>query len=590
MGIMDDDIRRVREESDIIRLITQHTQLKKVGRSWKGLCPFHNEKTPSFTINQENGRYYCFGCQAKGDSIEFLREIDSLDFVAAVEILAAQNGIPLRYTDKQESKSRNRRKELVELVSQAVDFYHEKLIDMENPDARPAREYLKQRGLGGDIAEKFSIGWASDSWDSLCKHLAVSNEDLLASGLGGINKNGGQYDFFRNRILFPIFSEQGDPIAFGGRKLPDGEGPKYKNTSDGAEIYSKSQILYGLNWAKEEAGRIDELVVCEGYTDVIGCHEAGISRAVATCGTALTQEHVRKMSRFAKKVVLAFDADNAGQSAAEKVYEWESEFDVLFKVADLPEGQDPGDLAFSNPDDLKQIIDTAKPHMQFRVDRVLKKGDFESKEGRAKVAIEAMKVVAQHPDELIRDQYIVQIADKCLIAADEIRRRASKENPGTEKNAKNREVVEVAQEKLTTEYQALRMLIHRSEEVRDWLHPVLFSDPLAENIFIALTNSTDLHEANQSLGVEESDLIGRLSVQEAEDDKPLGVFSRLLSLAAERKAVEFESLARQSGELSEYQEDISYLRRSVMELNEEGIHQIEEGMQLRSWLIEKAEV
>ena len=590
MGIMDDDIRRVREESDIIRLITQHTQLKKVGRSWKGLCPFHNEKTPSFTVNQENGRYYCFGCQAKGDSIEFLREIDSLDFVAAVEILAAQNGIPLRYTDKQESKSRNRRKELVELVSQAVDFYHEKLIDMENPDARPAREYLKQRGLGGDIAEKFSIGWASDSWDSLCKHLAVSNEDLLASGLGGINKNGGQYDFFRNRILFPIFSEQGDPIAFGGRKLPDGEGPKYKNTSDGAEIYSKSQILYGLNWAKEEAGRIDELVVCEGYTDVIGCHEAGISRAVATCGTALTQEHVRKMSRFAKKVVLAFDADNAGQSAAEKVYEWESEFDVLFKVADLPEGQDPGDLAFSNPDDLKQIIDTAKPHMQFRVDRVLKKGDFESKEGRAKAAIEAMKVVAQHPDELIRDQYIVQIADKCLIAADEIRRRASKENPGTEKNAKNREVVEVAQEKLTTEYQALRMLIHRSEEVRDWLHPVLFSDPLAENIFIALTNSTDLHEANQSLGVEESDLIGRLSVQEAEDDKPLGVFSRLLSLAAERKAVEFESLARQSGELSEYQEDISYLRRSVMELNEEGIHQIEEGMQLRSWLIERAEV
>ena len=590
MGIMDDDIRRVREESDIIRLITQHTQLKKVGRSWKGLCPFHNEKTPSFTVNQETGRYYCFGCQAKGDSIEFLREIDSLDFVAAVEILAAQNGIPLRYTDKQESKSRNRRKELVELVSQAVDFYHEKLIDMENPDARPAREYLKQRGLGGDIAEKFSIGWASDSWDSLCKHLAVSNEDLLASGLGGINKNGGQYDFFRNRILFPIFSEQGDPIAFGGRKLPDGEGPKYKNTSDGAEIYSKSQILYGLNWAKEEAGRIDELVVCEGYTDVIGCHEAGISRAVATCGTALTKEHVRKMSRFAKKVVLAFDADNAGQSAAEKVYEWESEFDVLFKVADLPEGQDPGDLAFSNPDDLKQIIDTAKPHMQFRVDRVLKKGDFESKEGRAKVAIEAMKVVAQHPDELIRDQYIVQIADKCLIAADEIRRRASKENPGTEKNAKNREVAEVAQEKLTTEYQALRMLIHRSEEVRDWLHPVLFSDPLAENIFIALTNSTDLHEANQSLGVEESDLIGRLSVQEAEDDKPLGVFSRLLSLAAERKAVEFESLARQSGELSEYQEDISYLRRSVMELNEEGIHQIEEGMQLRSWLIEKAEV
>ena len=589
MGIVDDDIRRVREESDIIRLITQHTQLKKVGRSWKGLCPFHNEKTPSFTVNQETGRYYCFGCQATGDSIEFLREIDNLDFVAAVEMLAAQNGIPIRYTDKNESKSRNRRKELIKLVAEAVDFYNKKLIDMDNPEARPAREYLKQRGLGGDIAEKFSIGWAPDSWDSLSKHLSISNKDLVASGLGGINKNGGQYDFFRNRILFPIFSEQGDPIAFGGRKLPDGEGPKYKNTSDGAEIYSKSQILYGLNWAKEEAGRVDELVVCEGYTDVIGCHEAGISRAIATCGTALTKEHVRKMSRFAKKVILAFDADNAGQSAAEKVYEWESEFDLLFKVADLPKGQDPGDLAFSDPDELNRIVESAKPHMQFRVDRVLEKGDFETKEGRAKAAIDAMKVIVQHPDELIRDQYIVQIADKCLISADEIRRRASQENFKTEESITVREVVPVKMERLTIEFQALRMLIHKPEEVTEWLHPVLLSDPLAESVYGALISSTDLHEASQFLEGEESDLVGRLSVQDSEEDEPLGVFSRLLSLAAERQAVELESLARQSGELSEYQADISYLRRTVMELNEEGIHQIEEGIELRSWLIAKSE-
>ena len=589
MGIVDDDIRRVREESDIIRLITQHTQLKKVGRSWKGLCPFHNEKTPSFTVNQENGRYYCFGCQATGDSIEFLREIDNLDFVAAVEMLAAQNGIPIRYTDKNESKSRNRRKELIKLVEEAVDFYNKKLIDMDNPEARPAREYLKQRGLDGDIAEKFSIGWAPDSWDSLSKHLSISNKDLVASGLGGINKNGGQYDFFRNRILFPIFSEQGDPIAFGGRKLPDGEGPKYKNTSDGAEIYSKSQILYGLNWAKEEAGRVDELVVCEGYTDVIGCHQAGISRAIATCGTALTQEHVRKMSRFAKKVILAFDADNAGQSAAEKVYEWESEFEILFKVADLPKGQDPGDLAFSDPDELNRIVESAKPHMQFRVDRVLAKGDFETKEGRAKAAIDAMRVIVQHPDELIRDQYIVQIADKCLIGADEIRRRASQENFKAEKSITGREVVPVKMERLTIEFQALRMLIHKPDEVTEWLHPVLLSDPLAERVYGTLISSTDLHEASQSLEGEESDLVGRLSVQDSEEDKPLGVFSRLLSLAAERKAVELESLARQSGELSEYQADISYLRRSVMELNEEGIQQIEEGIELRSWLIAKSE-
>ena len=592
MGIVDDDIRRVREESDIIRIVTQHTQLKKVGRSWKGLCPFHNEKTPSFTVSQETGRYYCFGCQAKGDSIEFLREMENLDFVAAVEALASQNGISLRYTDKKESRSRNRRKELVKLVAEAVDFYHKELLNMDKSEVRPAREYLKKRGLDSRIAEKFSIGWAPDSWDSLCDHLSLSNKDLVDSGLGGINKNGGQYDFFRNRILFPIFSEQGDPVAFGGRKLPEGDGPKYKNTSDGAEIYSKSQILYGLNWAKEEAARVDELVVCEGYTDVIGCHEAGISRAVATCGTALTKEHVRKMSRFAKNVVLAFDADSAGQSAAEKVYEWESEFDVLFKVADLPEGQDPGDLAFSDPEELRKIIENSIPHMQFRVDRVLEKGNLESKEGRAKAAIEAMKVVAQHPDELIRDQYIVQIADKCLIGVDEIRRRASEENSKstTEENSSVGDIPNRPTERTTTEHQVIRMLIHKPEEVADWFHPVLLSDPLVESVFEALNSSADLHEANQMLGQEASDLIGRLSVEEAEDDRAVGVFSRLLSLAAERKAIELESLARQSGEIVEYQADISFLRRRVMELNEEGLHEIEEGMELRSWLIEKSEV
>ena len=331
------------------------------------------------------------------------------------------------------------------------------------------------------------------------------------------------------------------------------------------------------------------MVVCEGYTDVIGCHQAGISRAIATCGTALTKEHVRKMSRFAKKVILAFDADNAGQSAAEKVYEWESEFDLLFKVADLPKGQDPGDLAFSDPDELNRIVESAKPHMQFRVDRVLAKGDFETKEGRAKAAIDAMRVIVQHPDELIRDQYIVQIADKCLIGADEIRRRASQENFKAEKSITGREVVPVKMERLTIEFQALRMLIHKPDEVTEWLHPVLLSDPLAERVYGTLISSTDLHEASQSLEGEESDLVGRLSVQDSEEDKPLGVFSRLLSLAAERKAVELESLARQSGELSEYQADISYLRRSVMELNEEGIHQIEEGIELRSWLIAKSE-
>ncbi|MDG1988815.1 MAG: CHC2 zinc finger domain-containing protein, partial [Acidimicrobiales bacterium] len=233
MGIVDEDVRKVRDESDIIRIITEHTQLKKTGAQWMGLCPFHGEKSPSFSVNAEKGVYYCFGCQVSGDVIDFVREIEGLDFAGSVEFLAAKTGIPLRYTDQNEGRRRNRRKEYAEIVQKAVDSYHRRLL--EDPAARPARDYLRARGYGGEVARRFQIGWAPDDWSLLSGELHLSDEDLKATGLGGINKRGGQYDFFRARIVFPIFDVQGNPVGFGGRKLPDGEGPKYKNTSDAAE-------------------------------------------------------------------------------------------------------------------------------------------------------------------------------------------------------------------------------------------------------------------------------------------------------------------------------------------------------------------
>ena len=197
-----------------------------------------------------------------------------------------------------------------------------------------------------------------------------------------------------------------------------------RNTSDRAEIYTKGSVLYGLNWAKTEAGRMDELVVCEGDTDVIGCHLAGVERSVATCGTALTPDHARKMARFVKRVVLAFDSDGPGQAAADRVYGWESEFGLEFAVVDLPVGSDPGDLARSDPQRLQQAISEARPYLEFRVDRVLAAADTDSLEGRARAATEAMGLVAEHPEELVRDQYVMRIADRCMVSADEVRRRA----------------------------------------------------------------------------------------------------------------------------------------------------------------------
>ena len=594
MGIVDEDVRKVRDESDIIRIITEHTQLKKTGAQWMGLCPFHGEKSPSFSVNAEKGVYYCFGCQVSGDVIDFVREIEGLDFAGSVELLAAKTGIPLRYTDHNEGRRRNRRKEHAEIVQKAVDFYHQRLL--EDPAARPARDYLRSRGYGGEVARQFQIGWAPDDWSLLSRALGLSDDDLRATGLGGINKRGGQYDFFRARIVFPIFDAQGSPVGFGGRKLPDGEGPKYKNTSDAAEYYSKSEVLYGLHWAKAEAGRLDELVVCEGYTDVIGCHLVGIERAVATCGTALTPSHARLIGRFAKRVVLAFDADGAGQAAAERVYAWEEEFGLQFAVAALPEGADPGDLAGSAPDVLQRAITDARPFLEFRVDRVLVRGDLGSAEGRARAATAAMALVAEHPDALVRDQYAMGIADRCQVGIDELRRRgavaAAQVRPGhmTPGAGDTAGVAGApsATDHLTPEIQALRLLVHRPEEIRAHLSPVLFEDHLNRRTLAVLVEATDLHAARAGAEPEVADLLGRLAVQDASDDKPAGVLTRLAYLAAERAAVSLEAEARLSGDLAAYQPSISYLRTEVMKLREV-VADGTEIEQLLRWLIDHRE-
>ncbi|MED5221198.1 MAG: DNA primase [Actinomycetota bacterium] len=570
MGIVDEDVRRVRDETDIVRIVTEHTQLKKTGAQWMGLCPFHGEKSPSFSVNAEKGVYYCFGCQVSGDVIDFVREVEGLDFAGSVEFLAAKAGIPLRYTDHNEGRRRNRRKEHAEIVQKAVDFYHERLLT--DPDARPARDYLRSRGYAGDVARRFSIGWAPDDWSELSDHLKLSDADLQATGLGGINRRGGQYDFFRARIVFPIFDAQGNPIGFGGRKLPDGEGPKYKNTSDAAEYYSKSEVLYGLHWAKAEAGRIDELVVCEGYTDVIGCHLSGIERAVATCGTALTPNHARLMGRFAKRVVLAFDADGAGQAAAERVYAWEEEFGLRFAVAALPPGADPGDLAGSDPEGLRAAIEGARPFLEFRVDRVLDRGDLGSAEGRAAAATEAMGLVVEHPDALVRDQYAMRIADRCLVGVDEVRRRGDAAAPGRLRgvvvSGTTTGGVEGGAGRLTSEVQALRLMVHRPDEVRHLLVQVLFDDPVHQATFSLLAEATDLHEAREAAEGAVADLLGRLAVADASDEDPLGVLTRLCHQAAERAVVALEAEARQTGDLASYQPSISFLRTEVIRLRE----------------------
>ncbi|MGD0083883.1 MAG: DNA primase [Acidimicrobiales bacterium] len=424
MAIDDEDVAQVRAATDLVALVGEYTPLKRVGRRFVGLCPFHSEKSASFSVNGEEGLYYCFGCQASGDAITFLRAIEGCDFVEAVERLAARAGITVRHTaDGKGQHERDQQHELKEAMRRAVAFYHERLLS--HADAAHARQYLRSRGYDGGTVRKFALGWSPERGSSLVRAIGLSAGVLTAAGLAH-EGNYGLQDSFRGRVMFPIFDPSGNAIALGGRILPGAgstpPGPKYRNSKE-TPIYSKRRTLYGLNWARQSIVQTGEIVVCEGYTDVIGLFTAGVPRAVATCGTSLTDEHFQLMARFGKRVVLAFDADAAGQAAASRFYEWERRHDLEVAVALLPSGSDPGEMAREDPDGLRAAVEGARPFLGFRVDRALTAGDLRTPEGRARAAEAAVAMIAEHPNELVRDQYLVTIADRTRIEVDRLRDR-----------------------------------------------------------------------------------------------------------------------------------------------------------------------
>ena len=533
MGIVDEDIGRVRDASDIVAVISQYTQLRRVGRRFQGLCPFHAEKTPSFSVNAEEGLYYCFGCGVRGDAITFVREKEHLDFVGAVEWLANKAGVTLHYTDAGGGEDRRRKTKLQDAIAEAVGWYHQRLLTAE--DAGGARSYLRQRGFDGDTVRRYQVGWAPDGWDTLARALRLSDSDLTDSGLGFVNRRGRQQDAFRNRVLFPVFDAQGAAVGFGGRILPGGDGPKYKNSSE-STIYAKSRLLYGLNWAKGEIVEADEVVVCEGYTDVIGFATAGLGRAVATCGTALTEDHVKLLRRFARRVVLAFDADAAGQSAAARFYEWERAHDLDVAVADLPPGVDPGDLAQSDPPRLLEAVSGARPFLEFRVERALAGGDLGSAEGRARTAEAALAMIREHPDPLVRDQYAVDVATRCRLELDLVRAQLAQQPSGRDGGAGRRASLATsrrAELRDSPEFEALKLSVHRRDEIAELLIPELFNDELCATTYDLLHTCGSLHEVIDRGGPEVAEIVQRLSVDESQAE-PIDVAARLWEPYLER--------------------------------------------------------
>ena len=525
--------------------------------------------------------------QESGDAITFVRAMEHLDFVDAVRLLADRAGITL-HEDQEMGRDHKRRSELLQAMERAVEWYHERLL--RSPDAGPARDYLRSRGYDGEVVRQFRLGWAPDDWDALAKALKLPEKVLSDSGLGFVNRRGRAQDFFRGHVLFPICDPSGRPVALGGRILPPRPGqappdrpePKYKNSQE-SPIYSKRRTLYAVNWAKQGVIAQGEVVVCEGYTDVIGCFQAGVPWAVATCGTALAEEHFTLLRNFAKRIVLAYDADAAGQSATSRVYEWERKHEVDVVVADLPGGSDPGDLARTDPGGLARAIKEARPFLQFRVDRMLGGGDLTTAEGRARAAEAALTAVAEHPDDLVRDQYVMQLADRCRVNAARLRERLDHLRAHPPAESPPRRGRSRRDEPPPMEYpeddgdrfvpaddggdaalaaalrpgpglEALKLAVHRPEDVADRVHAVLFADPVQRQAFVALLENDSVHEAVESASPEVASLLRRVIVEEPmAGDPELGdpvdsVVTVLLREAARRAMADIEIESRAGGD------------------------------------------
>ncbi len=621
MAIPDEAVAQVRAATDLVALAGEHVALRRQGRRWVGLCPFHSERTPSFTVNGEEGLYYCFGCQAAGDAISFVRAVEHLDFVEAVERLAEGTGIPIRHEDAGGGRERKRRDRLLAAMGAAVGWYHERLLH--HPDGGRARDYLRSRGYDAETVRAFSLGWAPDDWDALAQALEVPGEVLADAGLGFVNRLGRQQDAFRARVLFPIFDTGGRPVAFGGRILPardaggGTEGPKYKNSPE-TPIYSKRRTLYGLNWAKGEIVQSGEAIVCEGYTDVIALFGIGLRRAVATCGTALGEDHFQILRRFARRVVLAYDADTAGQTAADRVYEWERRHELDVAVADLPAGTDPAEMARTDPDALRAAVAEARPFLAFRLHRALSEADLRSAEGRAKAAEAALIVVAEHPSDLVRDQYVMSVADRCRIDADrlrarlhELRREKTRLTTTRETRTRSQQAADRAGDDTDearrpggsrapdTDRQprshpvpdhdgpgieALRLAVHRPEEVADRLEAVLFSNAVQRAGFEALASSATLHEAIDRAEPAAATLLERLAVEDT-DANADEVVTRLVELAALRSLGDLESEARASeARFLELAPLTTWLRLKIEELRQP-VTAVEAVNGLLPWLV-----
>lgn len=405
-SLSDSFLQELRLKTDVVDLISSYVSLKKRGNTYVGLCPFHNEKTPSFTVYENTQSFYCFGCGAGGDGVSFMRKIENLDYIDAVKVLAQRAGMQMPDDGYDDSLSKKRRT-ILEINRETAKFYHNYMM---SEQGKVGLQYFLNRGLSQKTIRHFGLGYAPNKWDELLKHLKSKGYNVSDMLTAGVVRKGekGYYDYFRNRVMTPIIDVRGNFIAFGGRVLDDSK-PKYINTSD-TLAYKKTNEVFGLNYAKD-SGK-DSLILCEGYMDVIAMHQAGFTNAVAGCGTALTNEQVRLLSRYAKEIILVYDNDEAGQKALNKAISLFDQVDIKISIPTISGGKDPDEIIKNlGRARFADMLENSSNEVEFAIMKLRRGFNLQTTQGKSQFASEAVKILA-NATPIEQDLYLSRLADE----------------------------------------------------------------------------------------------------------------------------------------------------------------------------------
>jgi len=464
----DEFIDELKENVDIVDLISDYLELKKTGNRYKGLCPFHSEKTPSFFVNPDNNFYHCFGCGAGGDSINFVMEIENLTFIESVKMLAERSGMELPDMTNQQRQVYKEREKLFSLNKLAARFYNYLLT--ETNMGEKALKYLNDRGFTKKDINKFNLGYAADEWQLLLNFLKKKNFSLhliKKAGLISEGKNNSYYDKFRNRVMFPIFNNRGEVIAFGGRILEseDNYGPKYLNSPE-TKIFSKKKNLYGLHLAKDSIRKANSCIIMEGYTDVIQAHKNGFENSIASLGTAFTEEQAKLIKRYAENAYIAYDADTAGNKATLRGLDILNELGINVKVIELEEGSDPDQLLKQEgPNVFNDYLEKAVSLIDFKINMIVKDKNLSEPGSRKKILRSIIELLSEVEDDLEREIYIERAALKTNFKENVLAQEVEKEFKKNRNNKSNRENKNRQKEKKFDLYSQLSYYQKVEEEI-----------------------------------------------------------------------------------------------------------------------------